>query len=130
MGRHQDCHRLRRFFIIMTLTKKMKKAEAALSDAVTLPELQTFIAALVDKKGWSKDPNEIFVLLTEEVGEVAKEIRRTWKQGAVAVRPSLAAELADVLFYVANLASIHGIDLAKAVRDKAAFNETRTHFGA
>ena len=112
----------------------LKKGDAqsviSLSDKVTLPELQMFIAALVERKGWSKDPNEIFVLLTEEVGEVAKEIRRTWKKGADEVRPALAAELADVLFYVADLANIHGIDLAQAVRDKVAFNETRTHFGA
>lgn len=114
----------------MSDEKNSKKISKVLSEKVTLPELQSFIATLIKEKGWSTDPNEIFVLLTEEVGEVAKEVRRTWKKGVADVRPALAAELADVLFYVADLANVHGIDLAQAVRDKVAFNETRTHFGA
>jgi NTP pyrophosphatase (non-canonical NTP hydrolase) len=107
-----------------------KVTVAKLPDGATLPELQAFIAALVAEKGWTTDANELFVLLNEEVGEVAKEIRRTWKNGVDANRDALASELADVLFYLADIANVHGIDLAKACRDKAAFNETRKTFGA
>lgn len=100
-----------------------------LPDKPTLAEFQAFVAALVEEKGWTKDPDEIFVLLTEEVGEVAKEVRRSWKRGAEGVRPEIAAELADVLMYVADLANAYGVDLETAVRDKVAFNETRKVFG-
>ena len=112
---------------------EMKTAEVTqtkLPAQPTLAELQTFIAALVARRGWTTDANEIFTLFTEEVGEVAKEIRRTWKDGVDPHRAALGAELADVLFYVADLANVHGIDLAAAVADKAAFNETRADFGA
>ena len=100
-----------------------------LSEEPTLAEFQAFIAALVEEKGWTKDPNEIFVLLTEEVGEVAKEVRHSWKRGADEVRPAVAAELADVFMYLADLANAYGVDLEKAVREKVAFNDTRKVFG-
>lgn len=108
----------------------MTPTKTRLSEKPTLGEFQSFIAALVAEKGWSKDPNEVFVLLNEEVGELAKELRRSWKKGMDEVRPQAAAELADVFLYVADLANLLGVDLEQALRDKIAFNETRKEFGA
>lgn len=108
----------------------MNATKQRLSEKPTLAEFQTFIAELVEEKGWSKDPNEIFVLLNEEVGELAKELRRSWKKGMDGVRPQAAAELADVFMYLADLANAFGVDLEQAVRDKVAFNETRKEYGA
>lgn len=100
-----------------------------LPEKPTLPEVQAFVAALVEEKGWSKDRNEMFVLLTEEVGELAKEVRKAWKHGDDATRASAAAEMADVFLYLADLANSFGIDLETAVRDKVAFNDARKEFG-
>lgn len=100
-----------------------------LGEKPTLAELQSFVAALVAEKGWSKDPNEILILLTEEVGEVAKEVRHSWKRGHDAVRPAIGAEMADVLMYLLDLANTYGVDLEQAMRDKVAVNDTRTEFG-
>lgn len=101
----------------------------ALAEQPTLAEFQAFIAALVEEKGWTKDPDEIFVLLNEEVGEVAKELRHSWKKGMDGVRPAAASELADVFMYLIDLANAFGVDLEKAVRDKVAYNDTRKEFG-
>lgn len=102
---------------------------APLSEKPTLTELQEHIRAVVAQKGWSTDPNEIFVLFTEEVGELAKELRRAWKHGNGAVRENAAAELADVLMYLLDLANTFDVDLEQAMRKKLAYNETRTDFG-
>jgi NTP pyrophosphatase (non-canonical NTP hydrolase) len=95
-------------------------------DRATLADWQERIRRVVAEKGWSTDANEIFVLFTEEVGELAKELRRTWKRGKTAeVREAAAAELADVFMYLVDLANQFDVDLDAAVRKKMAFNDTR-----
>lgn len=81
------------------------------------------------------------VLLTEEVGELARVIARTYgdqiaKPGDL--RHSLSEELADVLWVVLCLANQTGVDLDKALaeslnkktrRDKERFSERRSEEG-
>lgn len=81
------------------------------------------------------------VLLTEEVGELARVIARTYgdqiaKPGDL--RHSLNEELADVLWVVLCLANQTGVDLDKALaeslnkktrRDKERFSERRSEEG-
>jgi NTP pyrophosphatase (non-canonical NTP hydrolase) len=99
-------------------------------DRPTLGDLQGFTRRLIAAKQWTTDPEEIFILLTEEVGEVAKEVRRSWKRGRAEVKDALGAELADVLMYVFDLANAFDIDLEQALRAKMAHNATRVAFGA
>ncbi len=96
-----------------------------LPERPTLAELQAFIRGLVEEKHWTKDPNEVFVRFAEEVGELAKELRKRWKIGPAA-SVSAAGELADVLMYLCDLANHFDVDLEKAVRDKLKENEGRT----
>ncbi|MEY4745011.1 MAG: hypothetical protein RL272_956 [Candidatus Parcubacteria bacterium] len=100
-----------------------------LGEKPTLADHQAFIAALVAEKGWTADPDKIFVLLSEEVGELAKELRRSWKRGMDGVRPEAASELADVFMYLVDLANAFGVDLEQAVREKIAYNDARKEFG-
>jgi len=97
-----------------------------LKDKPTLAELQTFIRELVAEKDFTQDPNEIFVLLTEEMGELAKELRKKWKYGADGVRETAEGEFADVLMYLMDLANHFGVDLEQAVRHKVAANDGRS----
>jgi NTP pyrophosphatase (non-canonical NTP hydrolase) len=57
--------------------------------------------------------------LTEEVGELAREVNLTYGEKPRAIKDrdgSLAAELGDVLFIVIALANSLGIDLQKTLR--------------
>jgi len=94
-------------------------------DRPTLADWQNFVRDLVEAKHWTKEPNEVFIRFAEEVGELAKEMRKKWKLGAEAA-PSAAGELADVFMYLVDLANHFGVDLDQAVRDKLKVNEGRT----
>ena len=84
-----------------------------------LAELQRAIVAERRSRGFTTDPLQVFTLLVEEVGEVARELERTWSphyDDPTVER--LAPELADILALLAALADGYGIDLATAVERK------------
>ncbi len=65
------------------------------------------------------DPLKIFIHLNEEVGEIAKELKKTWSKNYEAFdRQKLAAELADVQVCVCALANQFDIDIETAVEEK------------
>ena len=81
-------------------------------------EMHRFVAA----KGWytadsarPQTPRNIATSLAIEAAEVLEHFQ--WGE-ATTDRPELAAELADVMLYLLQLASICGIDLEQAVLDK------------
>jgi len=95
----------------------------------SLGVLQDYIARMVLQRGFGDEtPRDILLLLTEEVGELAKAIR---KAGGLKtdVRDSretpIAPELADVLIYTIDLANALSIDLAEALIAKEEVNRTR-----
>ena len=73
-------------------------------------------------------------ILTEEVGEVARIMVRTYGEQSFKENDrtrDLADELADVLFVVTCIANQTGIDLAKAVKqnlEKMALRDNRRHW--
>ena len=96
----------------------------------TLRVLQDYLAAVCQERGWTKDsPSEKFVLFVEEVGELAKAIRKRaglYDEPAKKRTFSLEEEFADVLSYLLDLANCYGVDLEAAFRAKEEINETRT----
>lgn len=92
----------------------------------TLAEWQTIIKEMIAEKKWTTDPNEIFVLLVEEMGELAKELRKKWKFGAEKVSDDAGAEIADIFMYLMDMANHFNVDVETAVRRKIAKNEGRT----
>ena len=100
----------------------------------TLGDLQEYIKVLCAERGWDNNNHlEIFLLFTEEVGELAKGIRtysdlyqEKGKQKPKDVaKKELEGEFADVLSYLLDLANYFDIDLEKAFRDKEAINAQR-----
>lgn len=93
-----------------------------------LSEIQKLVSETRHRRGFTTDPVQIFTLLTEEVGEVAAELKKTWsKNYADLVVDDLANELADVFVLTSALASRYDIDLETAVRNKfIAADATRT----
>jgi NTP pyrophosphatase (non-canonical NTP hydrolase) len=96
----------------------------------TLPELQRYMDEICKERGWTRDSYaEKFLLFTEEVGELAKAIRKTqglYQEKARQKHVELEEEFADVLSYLLDLANYFQIDLETAFREKERVNAART----
>jgi NTP pyrophosphatase (non-canonical NTP hydrolase) len=102
---------------------------AHLPEKPALKELQQYVAEVCQERGWTKDsPSEKFVLFIEEVGELAKAMRKTfglYEEQAKQNNVSLEEEFADVLSYLLDLANCFEVDLETAFRAKEAVNRSR-----
>jgi NTP pyrophosphatase (non-canonical NTP hydrolase) len=102
---------------------------AALPAHPTLPELQYYMDEVCKERGWTKDSYaEKFLLFSEEIGELAKAIRKTqglYQEKARQKRLELEEEFADVLSYLLDLANYFQVDLETAFREKEQVNSTR-----
>ncbi len=83
----------------------------------------------VESKGWHKPdsphpqtPKNLAVSLVLEASEVLEHFQ--WGD-STADKTELASELADVLLYLLQIASLHEIDLGQAVMDKLKVNDGR-----
>lgn len=84
-----------------------------------LRELQNLVKNIRTKRGFTMDPLRIFVLLNEEIGEVAKELKKIWSKNYTGFTNDLLAdELADVLVCLIALANQFEIDLDQALNEK------------
>jgi NTP pyrophosphatase (non-canonical NTP hydrolase) len=111
----------------------------ALLQEERLSAYQQFHRHLDDNKDFDPDLFFNYILLTEEMGEIAKELVKIWKdsqrmasdgrplekaqQEAINKnRANLRNELADLLAYTLKLANFTGIDLEQAYLDKMKHN--------
>jgi NTP pyrophosphatase (non-canonical NTP hydrolase) len=81
------------------------------SGGLTLSALQRMILQMYGQKDAARGDAATFLWLTEEFGELATALRS-------GTRDELAAEMADVLAWLATLANIRGIELEDAVLRK------------
>ena len=95
-----------------------------------IAELTRLMHEFVRAKGWydpatprPQTPRNLAISLSIEAAEILEHFQ--WN-GDLADAESLAAELADVLLYLLQLASVTGIDLEQAVLDKLRVNYGRT----
>lgn len=87
--------------------------------AQSLTHLQARIKAERSKRGFVTDPLKIFILLDEEVGEIAAELKKSWSKNYDPFDPRrLEEELADSFILLVALANSFDIDLAAAVEHK------------
>ncbi len=96
----------------------------------TLNQMQEHLGEFCRQKGWDKiSVTEVFLLFSEEIGELAKEIRKqTGFKGEKVPenKDNMTEEFADVLNYLMELANRFGIDLEQAYKKKHLKNSTRT----
>lgn len=98
-----------------------------------IADLTGAIRAFADVREWAQfhDPKSLFIALTGEVGEAAELLQwlpadtASARLADAAMREPWSSELADIAIYLMRLADVTGVDLAHAVRDKLAANETR-----
>jgi len=78
---------------------------------MTLPALQAYVRGIVTERGFTRHPNEIFILLVEELGELATEFKhRTYYPERFDPR-NCAFEIADILLYLLDIANAFDVDL-------------------
>ena len=91
-----------------------------------LTDFQRFHTHLDQEKGFPTDLLFNFMLMQEEVGELAKALKRLWLSQTTDHRTKVREELADVLAYVLKIANYTGIDLEEAYLEKMAINKQRS----
>ena len=103
---------------------------ASLPENPTLKDLQRYLDEVCLERGWTKDTYaEKFLLFIEEIGELAKAIRKTkglYQEQAREKKLELEEEFADVLSYLLDLANCFQVDLERAFREKEQVNQSRT----
>lgn len=123
-------------------TRTQADAQLKLLADGRLPAFQAFHRQLDTAKGFDPDLFFNYILLVEEMGEIASELVKVWGDAArfradgrtadaahyEAVekhRPTLRGELADLLAYTIKLANYTGIDLEQAYLEKMKKNLAR-----
>ena len=95
---------------------------------LSLQDYQKLVRELVIERGYDKETvSEVFTLLVEEVGELAKAIRKT--NGTQVHLDSrtheVGEELADVFWLVIDLCNRLNVNLAQVFADKERKNQKR-----
>lgn len=100
-----------------------------LNDNSNLADIQKYIADMMKVNNFNNTPLELFCYLTEEIGELAKEIRKMENNMEIDVKKEynscLEHEIADVFIYVLAICNSYNIDLLKAFKGKEKINLER-----
>jgi NTP pyrophosphatase (non-canonical NTP hydrolase) len=99
-----------------------------LIDNPSLQDYQKLVAELCVARGFEKETlPEVFTILVEEFGELAKAIRKTngQKIDAQSEQFEVAEEAADVFWLLLDLCNRLNIDLEMAFRAKEIKNQSR-----
>jgi NTP pyrophosphatase (non-canonical NTP hydrolase) len=115
----------------LKLNKKMQSPTKQLkqSDLESLKQIQAYIWQMNIDRGFNlEDLSKKMLMLTEEVGEIARAIRKLsgLKFDASTAQSDLAEEIADVFIVLLGLASVAKIDVAEAVKLKEVKNKKRS----
>lgn len=95
----------------------------------SLAEWQEYIQRKITERGFGDETTQQkFMLLVEEVGELAKALRplEGIKTSDDSAKLDVKHEVADVFWLLACVCNGLGIDLDEALRSKDAVNESRT----
>ena len=101
-----------------------------LNEKSSLKDIQIYMNKMIEERGFTNEtPQDVMLLLTEEVGELAKEIRKT-TQIKMDVNKSretdISGEIADVFMYILSMCRVMNIDLLEAFKEKEERNLKRT----
>ena len=101
-----------------------------MDETTPLKALQTYVDEMVNVRGFSEEtPQDCLLLLTEELGELAKEVRKNHthikNDTAKVSNHSINGEMADVLMMLLALARTLDVDLLQVFKEKELVNCTR-----
>lgn len=127
-----------KFFCGIVATPEQVKAAlmsrsplATINARSSVAALQHYIHDMVVRRGFDKEtPRDVLLFMVEEVGELAKAIRKYLGLKLDEERkkryPTLEGELADVFIYLLDLANLLDISLFHALHEKEQENEKRS----
>jgi len=95
---------------------------------ISMKDLQNYVWRINQERGFNlTDPSKKLVMLMEEVGELAKAVRKEsgMKFSRTTTRTNIEDELADVQIVLLGLAGICGVDMVAAVAKKEIENRRR-----
>ncbi len=103
------------------------------NEVTDIGELTNEIRAFAQARDWEQyhTPKNLVMAVAGEAGELAAELQWFTPQEAdpkalsAEKRRSIMLEIADVQIYLLRLADVLDIDIAAAVREKLAINESR-----
>jgi NTP pyrophosphatase (non-canonical NTP hydrolase) len=107
----------------------MAESTATLQDDATLSDIQAYVKQVSIERGFEDESiQDKFILLVEEVGELAKELRPMHgvKVADDSTMSEIEHELADILFLVLTLSNKLDIDIFLALKSKEEKNKKRT----
>ena len=110
--------------------KKLETELEKINEKSSIIDLQKYVNDMIKVRGFENEtPKDIMLLLTEEIGELAREIRKLsgikmdiekeYKTGA-------SEEIADVFIYILSMCKVLNIDLLEAFKNKEKINLKRT----
>ena len=101
-----------------------------LNEKSSIKDVQEYINKMVEERKFDKETKQdIMLLLTEEIGELAKEVRKSTnikmdeKQSR---QEKLSDEIADVFMYILAMCRVADVDLLEALIEKKKKNMHRT----
>lgn len=96
-------------------------AEGSTPSSSAMNKIQTAVKKYSQLKGYDKQSLEqVFLLLTEEIGELAKAARKTvgMKIGTHSRDPHAGEEVADIMYVLSEICNRLGIDFEKEFAKK------------
>lgn len=99
-----------------------------LKEQPTLKDYQEYISLMVKERGFDKETApELFMLLLEECGELAKSARKSAgiHTDENSKKHDVGHEAADVFIYLLDICNKYNIDLEKSFREKEEVNKKR-----
>lgn len=97
----------------------------------TLPDIQTYVKKVLQIRGFeNQNVKDKLLLLSEEVGELAKAVRKNSSGASVDLKKlenydSVESEIADVLIVLISVANILDVDIFKSLKEKEQININR-----
>lgn len=92
-----------------------------MNEDTSLKTLQDYSNEMEDIRGFKNDVYKTMLYLTEELGELAKEVRKSEKlylDEAKSKEVDIEGEVADVFMYLLSLCRIENINLLDAFKNK------------
>ena len=97
--------------------------DAVFSPEMSLNVLQRHLETKRRERRFTDTPEMLVILLAEEIGEIAKEIRKSWKSVSDPMR--LAHEVIDAFTYILRIANWFGVKIESAIEAKEHKNADR-----
>ena len=110
--------------------EELKKELNALSKESSVKDLQKYIKDMIETRGFKNSLLERMVLLTEEIGELAKEVRKKDNNNLSIdinkeYNSSLENEITDVFICLMGMCELIDMDIVEGVKNKEKINFER-----